>query len=73
MKNIVTPWDKRAIELEPVEGPYSHYAAWKEWLDTWNERQTVAMTLDLDECDMVSLYAAFSAACEQCTFEDVEP
>ena len=28
--NVVMPWDKRTIELDPIEGHYSHYAAWKD-------------------------------------------
>lgn len=64
---VVMPWDKRAIELEPIEGHYSHYAAWKEWFAEWNARQSSALELDLDELDTVALYAAFCAACSECS------
>lgn len=62
MPDVVSPWDKRASELEPSEGTYCHYAAWKEWLDAWNARQSSALELDMDVLDMVALYCAFCAA-----------
>lgn len=64
---VVMPWDKRAIELEATEGHYCHYAAWKEWFAAWNAKQSSALELDIDELDTVALYAAFCAACSECT------
>lgn len=64
---VVMPWDKRALELEPIEGTYCHYAAWKEWFEAWNARQSSAFLLDLTEVDTVALYAAFCAACSECS------
>ena len=65
-RRIVMPWDKRAIELEPIEGHYCHYAAWQEWFESWNARQSSALELDIDVSDKVALYAAFCAACSEC-------
>jgi hypothetical protein len=67
LHGIVMPWDKRAIELEPIEGHYCHYAAWKEWFASWNARQSSVLELDIDELDTVALYAAFCAACSECS------
>lgn len=61
------PWDKRATELESTEGHYCHYAAWKEWFASWNERQSSALELDIDELDTVALYSAFCDACSECS------
>ena len=67
---VVMPWDERAIELEEVEGPYCHYAAWKEWFAEWNAKQTVSLQLDIGELDTVALYSAFCAACLETRTKD---
>lgn len=62
---MARPWDARAIELEPTQGPYADYAAFLEWFN----RQEEAVGLDseqmdcvLDAAQMITLYAMFSHA-----------
>jgi len=58
----VAPWDARAIELEPIHGPYAVYDAWCEWFDAWNEKRSENMQLDIDDVDKTALFSAFQSA-----------
>ena len=58
--------------LEPIEGPYCVYAAWKEWVEAWNEKQSENMQLDLDSIDKTVLFSAFHAATGKHQPEPVE-
>ncbi len=62
---IVMPWDARAKELEDLEGTYCVYAAWEEWIEGWNDRQSDSMRIDLDAIDKIALFSAFMAACSE--------
>lgn len=62
---VVMPWDARAAELEALHGPYCVYAAWCEWFDAWNERQSEAMQLDVDGLDKTAMFSAFMSACSE--------
>lgn len=64
MGDVVKPWDKRAEELEPTEGPYCAYAAWREWMDNWNKLNPI-VPIELDEVEMVALWSAFGQACSE--------
>jgi len=65
MGDVVMPWDARAAELEALHGPYCVYAAWCEWFDAWNERQSESMQLDVDGLDKTALFSAFMSACAE--------
>lgn len=60
--STVAPWDARSRELEATEGPYCVYAAWCEWIEAWNDRQSDSFYMDLDSLDKTALFAAFQAA-----------
>lgn len=62
---VVMPWDARATELESIHGPYCAYAAWCEWFEAWNERQSENMQLYVDDLDKISLFSAFQSACSE--------
>ena len=66
---VVMPWGARADELEATEGPYCVYAAWREWIDAWNERQSDNLQLDLDSVDKLALFSAFQSACFESRYD----
>ena len=60
MTEKLLPWGIRAAELEPTEGVYAGYVAWKEWIQS----QTALDDLfeDVDEIAAANLYGAFVSA-----------
>lgn len=55
------PWHKRAVELEPKEGPYCDYVAWREWVAK-RESELVDggdVLGSLDYQDAINLYVLF--------------
>ena len=62
---VVMPWDARAVELIPIHGPYCVYAAWCEWFEAWNDRQSDNMQLDIDDLNRTALFSAFQTACSE--------
>jgi hypothetical protein len=62
---VKRPWNERATELEPTEGAWCDYAAWREWF-TEQEGKIVTDSSDIltaleQDCnpDAINLYTIF--------------
>lgn len=61
------PWHKRALELEPTEGPHSDFVAFREWFTKKETRQDSDILGSINAMDTINLF------CIMCDLFDEMP